>query len=41
MINQNYDKLLQLNLDRMAELYLEHSGKKNMMIYHLMKDCLL
>ena len=28
MINQNYDKLLQLNLDRMAELYLEHSGKK-------------
>lgn len=28
MINQNYDKLLQLKLDKMAEIYLDHSGKK-------------
>ena len=28
MINQNYDKLLQLKLDKMAQVYLEHSGKK-------------
>lgn len=28
MINQNYDKLLQLKLDKMAELYLAQSNKK-------------
>ena len=28
MINQNYDKLLQLNLNKMAELYLDQSNKK-------------
>ena len=28
MINQNYDKLLQLNLNKMAELYLDQSDKK-------------
>lgn len=28
MINQNYDKLLQLNLNKMAELYLDQTNKK-------------
>lgn len=28
MINQNYDKLLQLNLNKMAEIYLDQGNKK-------------